>query len=585
VAGEQREALIRGFIGIDATLRDRVVAAVQAVFRGLGSWRDADIERFTAAVLPVVLGAQRQVGSLTQAYVTALIADMTGEAARPPAVDVATGAVLRNGVDPVEVYARPIREVWKALAAGNDLNKALEIAALRLEQILATDLQLAKTHAARAVMSDDHRVVGYRRVLTGIKTCGLCVVASTQRYHRGDLMPIHPGCVPAGSRVSAEGVLAVTRRRYSGELTVIRTAAGDEVTVTPNHPVLTDQGWVPGHLVREGDYVVRRVGRHRAVDGGPHEGDRPALIEDVWRSVGVSRLIRVPLATEDFHGDGAQNEVEIVRPDGDLSPVGDVSFTQPARKRPLVDREFGRAHFAAGGVLTPGFPGRPPSTVGLVGGADLGQTVFGGHLCRAHQAGLRSASGRYAVGGEYLSDGAPLSDVLASYSQLGHAVGVVPDDVIVGEVSPGASPGRFDPPAVEFAGQGRAAYADLGRRLLDRLSGQVELDRVVEIRRVDYSGHVYNLHTGEGWYQSNNYIVSNCDCGIAPIIGTDDPGHVLDGQLLDDVHNAIQERFGTSDRSARVPDYRDVLVTHEHGELGPVLARRGDAFTAPSDLH
>ena len=268
MAAEQREALIRGFIGVDATLRDKVVTAVLAVFRNLGSWRDEDIARFTGAVLPLILGAQRQVGSLTQVYVTSLIANMTGEATRPPAIDVATGAVLRNGTDPAEVYARPIRGVWKSLAAGDDLGTALKAATLRLEQILATDLQLAKTHAARAVMSEDHRVVGYRRVLTGIKTCGLCVVASTQRYHRGDLLPIHPGC----------------------------------------------------------------------------------------------------------------------------------------------------------------------------------------------------------------------------------------------------------------------------------------------------------------------------DCSVAPVIGTDDPGHILDDRLLDDIHDAVEERFGTSDRSARVPDYRDVLVTHEHGEIGPILARKGDAFTGPSDL-
>ena len=34
----------------------------------------------------------------------------------------------------------------------------------------------------------------YRRVLTGRENCALCVVASTQRYYRGDLLPIHPGC-------------------------------------------------------------------------------------------------------------------------------------------------------------------------------------------------------------------------------------------------------------------------------------------------------------------------------------------------------------------------------------------------------
>ena len=31
--------------------------------------------------------------------------------------------------------------------------------------------------------------------------------------------------------------------------------------------------------------------------------------------------------------------------------------------------------------------------------------------------------------------------------------------------------------------------------------------------------------------------------------------------------------------------YRDVLVSHEHGELGPVLAVKGRPFQGPNDLH
>lgn len=585
MTAERQAALAQAFITSDAQIRERVLAAVVAVFRGLGSWRDADIERFTDTVLPVVLGAQRQTGTLTQAYLTALLADMTGDIARPSAADIATGAVLRKGVDPAEVYARPIRSVWKALAGSDGLTAAVDAGVLRLGQILATDLQLAKTYAARAVMSGDERVVGYRRVLTGRTSCALCLLASTQRYHRGDLMPIHPGCVPAGARVSAKGVLAVTRRRYSGELTVIRTTAGDEVTVTPNHPVLTDQGWVPGHLVGEGDHVIRSARRHRAVGGGPHEGDGPALVEDVWRAVGVSGLVRVPLAAEDFHGDGAHGEVEVVRPNGHLSPVGDVAFSEPAREWSLVDREFGRVPLASGGDAASLVPGSLSPARGVVSGGGLSPSGFGGHLCRAHQASLRPTAWLDTEVQEHPANSAALGLVLVGDSQFGKARGVVLGDLPGGKVSPRSAPTRFDPPSVEFATEGRRPYAELGRRLLDRLAGQVELDGVIEVRRVDYSGHVFNLHTAEGWYNSNNHIISNCDCGVAPIVGTDDPGHVLDAPLLDQVHAAVADRFGTFDASGRAPDYRDLVVTHDHGELGPVLARRGDHFDGPRDVN
>jgi hypothetical protein len=59
----------------------------------------------------------------------------------------------------------------------------------------ATDLQLAKTQTAQATfLATGNHIVGYRRVLEGPHSCGLCVVASTRLYHRSDLMPIHPNC-------------------------------------------------------------------------------------------------------------------------------------------------------------------------------------------------------------------------------------------------------------------------------------------------------------------------------------------------------------------------------------------------------
>jgi hypothetical protein len=193
VAAQEQAALIAAATSAQARLRERLRALVLGLFDGLGSWRDADRDRFVATVVPLVAGAQRQAASLMDAYLATLRADMTGDQIRP------TGAIpdlakLRGGVPATEVYARPFADVWAELAAGRDFSQALAAGRLRAEQITTTDLQLAKTHTAQAVLESDEQVVGYRRVLTGSESCGLCVVASTQRYRRGELLPIHPGC-------------------------------------------------------------------------------------------------------------------------------------------------------------------------------------------------------------------------------------------------------------------------------------------------------------------------------------------------------------------------------------------------------
>jgi hypothetical protein len=80
--------------------------------------------------------------------------------------------------------------------------------------------------------------------------------------------------------------------------------------------------------------------------------------------------------------------------------------------------------------------------------------------------------------------------------------------------------------------------------------------------------------------------------GESKLVGTTKSGariyapHTLtdSGDLLEPVHNAIQDRFGVSDRGARAIDYRKVLSVHQHGELGPLLTVKTHKFTGEKDL-
>lgn len=171
-------------------IRNRIEQFARAQFAA-GQYRDADLKRFVAAVVPVVLAGRRQVAILTDVYLAALLTDLIGTPVRPrPVIDTDT---LR-GVDAREVYARPYATVWTKLAAGTALDVAASAARARVTDLVLTDLQLAKTHTAQDVFTHTDGIGGYRRTLTGSENCGLCVVASTQRYHKAQLMPIHPGC-------------------------------------------------------------------------------------------------------------------------------------------------------------------------------------------------------------------------------------------------------------------------------------------------------------------------------------------------------------------------------------------------------
>lgn len=189
---EQR-ALVEVYARQAREMRAVLLQTLLTLWRGMGSWRDADQPRFVEAAVPRVLGAQRQMASLTESFLVLLLGDMLGGRVRPVGVQAPTVSRLR-GVDPEVVYARPYKTLYTSLGEGRTFTQAMGDAERRLTQIAATDLQLAKTHTARDVLGGVGRVVGYKRVLVGDRSCGLCVVASTQRYRKAQLMPIHPGC-------------------------------------------------------------------------------------------------------------------------------------------------------------------------------------------------------------------------------------------------------------------------------------------------------------------------------------------------------------------------------------------------------
>lgn len=188
---EAERRTIVSYQGNTLRVREAVERFLRDTWLNMESYRDADIDRMAARVVPVVLGAARQTGAMTSAFLAASATAALGEPVRPRAA----GAVAEvRGVPASEVYRRPGATVWTALKDGKPLSAAVDEGLQRLLSLADTDLQLAQTHASRNFLSGDRRSTGFQRVLTGSENCGLCTLASTQRYHKERLMPVHPGC-------------------------------------------------------------------------------------------------------------------------------------------------------------------------------------------------------------------------------------------------------------------------------------------------------------------------------------------------------------------------------------------------------
>jgi hypothetical protein len=106
----------------------------------------------------------------------------------------------RSGATEMEVYQRPANE---ALYAAKTLEEDPLVIEYRVKQRLRhlaeMDMILAERDEVATVFKASARVVAQRRVIhpelaqDGM-SCGLCVVASANRYGPGELMPIHDGC-------------------------------------------------------------------------------------------------------------------------------------------------------------------------------------------------------------------------------------------------------------------------------------------------------------------------------------------------------------------------------------------------------
>jgi hypothetical protein len=67
--------------------------------------------------------------------------------------------------------------------------------------------------------------------------------------------------------------------------------------------------------------------------------------------------------------------------------------------------------------------------------------------------------------------------------------------------------------------------------LLDRLSAEVKVDQIISIEVGEFSGHVYNLETTEGWFAANDIITHNCSHSLIPWLEQYEPKEEVNKQL------------------------------------------------------
>lgn len=169
-------------------LSERALRAAEALWVASGVFVSGADETFYAGWEPLWQGF------VAAAYTDAVVNIQShslvtfGEAGFTPTApdNVNDWSAALRGVAAPEVYRRPFLEAWA--------NESADMGWAKLSAITETDLQLAARVGEYEAMAGNSTIVGYRRVLGAPPNCGLCVVASTQRYRKDALKPIHSRC-------------------------------------------------------------------------------------------------------------------------------------------------------------------------------------------------------------------------------------------------------------------------------------------------------------------------------------------------------------------------------------------------------
>ena len=284
-------------------------------------------------------------------------------------------------------------------------------------------------------------------------------------------------CFP-GETVVEGRIVGGLKAFYSGGARELVTRRGYRLTVTPNHPILTPTGWVQARLLHEG---MNLLSHREQLEGSllDHKDDqhRPPTAKQVFQTLATDSGIRLTMVKpHDLHGDA-------LRTDGEVDIVGANS---------KLVTEVGR------GIQG----GQHDQQVDLVAARWAGSPTEQGRRRTEFLDGLADAPTVSSPSPTTLTLDRPAIQ-LESAPLQGLRCGPVADwHTTLGEASK----------------QQRAAVPAFVTELLEASAGDIAPDELVEIRDIQFDGHVFDLQAVDGWILAQGICISNCRCTMNAVL-------------------------------------------------------------------
>ena len=349
-------------------------------------------------------------------------------------------------------------------------------------------------------------------------------------------------CFPPLARVLPLGLEGSVAYRYVGDLVQISAGVGIDLTVTPNHPVLTERGWVAACEIHEGDQLLmhRGSGQFAFSCSDPQTSDVYPFAHEVHDLCSETHgLERVGGLSFDLHAQiGARNEkVDVVDVDRELRDKLDARIFEKFPDLSLVLSNFDSARSLLsleGGGDSTGFAS-PRSSGDFIGVTrqflpvfELGSSHSDIHGFARRPSGQVHFFKAQSNGGagdaqifRHLQNGIALVEALFD-GRIQRPPHFQIEGVEVVWLKPHVIERRHDrflPDANLFSdlSDGISSFIELSNA---RVQGKptFEMRRVQRVRSFAHDGLVYSFQTNTGIIISNGIVTHNCRCVAIPQI-------------------------------------------------------------------
>ena len=369
-----------------------------------------------------------------------------------------------------KTIATGIRDGWSKKMLTDTLIEKHGLSPAKAKLDAVNEIRRANSWAFRKTAYQLGYRMGKFRVHPG--ACPICLRMNGRIFPlTEDVIPdrTHPNCVVPDTIIRGECIGSL-KSFYSGEMIELITASNNKLTITPNHPIFTENGIISASQINEGNNVIRYSGNIEGMfSKNTNHQYGPASIKEVFDMFNNFIMHRTRTSPEDLHGDAVfgNGYVDIVGIPSILSNRGETHLGNS-----IENFDFSLPH---------------------------SQSTYLPRICPHHLGiyGIDSPLGRF-----------PSSRTLA-YDGLSIPSNLIPSD----SFSFGLIPEFYSCLPKVFS-DGPPAHFKFFRDFVKAHSSIISFDPIIKVRNFNYTGHVYDLQTVQGYYMANNLFISNCRCWL-----------------------------------------------------------------------